>query len=223
MYSKYVFVPLPHGSYRRFGEAMHPGPIVRMPGDGHCLYHAIAWWVGGTAHAVRTRLANISEQHWYSFMPPGSGQILLQYQAETADRTQWGGALQIAAAAAIFQTSFSVHSPFGVHTIGTGFPCHLWYSAEPVGHYDVWTDEEPPSQPVSVPVSAAPTTAPRLPPPPMALPPCPTWVPRVRTFVPRLGGLSPHLITTVNVGVVLRSFMLCNSPAWCFYSKSIAN
>lgn len=27
----------------RVGEASHPGSVVRMPGDGRCLYHALGW------------------------------------------------------------------------------------------------------------------------------------------------------------------------------------
>ena len=111
-----------------------------------------------------------------------------------------GGALQIAAASAIYDIAFSVHSPFGVHTIGSGLPCHLWYSTDPVGHYDVWTADALEVQPARQPAQAAPVAAPR---PPAPLPPegpCPPSAPRVRLPVTRLGGLTPHLITSVNVG-----------------------
>ena len=173
-----VYVPRPHGSYRRFGEASHPGPIVRMPGDGHCLYHALAWWLGGTAHALRQRLATLTEAQWNQFMPCNTPELLQQFRLETADRTQWGGALQIAAAAAMYQVSFHVHSPFGVHVIGAGTQCHLWYSTAPVGHYDVWTEEPPPGplpvSPSTPPQSAAPLLA------EPALSPVPSHRPTVR-------------------------------------------
>ena len=42
--------PLP---YRRLGEALRPGPTIRMPGDGHCLYHALGWWAGMTQSQIR--------------------------------------------------------------------------------------------------------------------------------------------------------------------------
>ena len=88
---RYVYVPRPHSVYRRFGEASHPGPIVRMPGEGHCLYHALAWWLGGTAHAMRQRLATLSEAQWNQFMPCNTPELLRQFRLETSDRTQWGG------------------------------------------------------------------------------------------------------------------------------------
>ena len=169
-----------------------------MPGDGHCLYHALAWWLGGTAHAMRQRLATLTEAQWNQFMPCNTPELLQQFRQETSDRTQWGGALQIAAAAAVYQVSFHVHSPFGVHVIGAGTHCHLWYSTAPVGHYDVWTEEGPPAPLPVVPSNPPQDSAPCLSAP--VVRPAPTHRPSVRLPPTRLGGVTPHLITTLNVG-----------------------
>ena len=50
--------------YIRVGEASHPGPIVAMPGDGHCLYHALAWWAQSTANIMRHTLATTDDHSW---------------------------------------------------------------------------------------------------------------------------------------------------------------
>jgi len=97
------------------------------------------------------------------------------------------------------QVAFRVHSPFGVHAIGNGALCHLWYSTTPVGHYDVWTEEMPQGQQVPDPSVQAPQD-----PPPSFVepspPPVPIHHPSVRLPPSRLGGLTPHLVTTLNVG-----------------------
>jgi hypothetical protein len=92
-----------------------------------------------------------------------------------------------------------IHSPFGVHTIGTGALCHLWYSTTPVGHYDVWTEEIPPVLPPNSPRCEPPSSS-APPPQPIPTPPPPPHHPLVRLPPARLGGLTPHLITTINVG-----------------------
>jgi len=121
------------------GPSVFGMPTVRLP-TAHRPLSCSARLI-----AQRLAIATTSEAQWNQFMPCNTPELLRQFRLETSDRTQWGGgALQIAAAAAIHQVSFRVHSPFGVPTIGTGTQCHLCYSTAPVGHYDVWTEESPP-------------------------------------------------------------------------------
>lgn len=47
--------PRPVGAARysgiRVGEATHPGPVLSMPGDGICMFHALASWGGAGPRA----------------------------------------------------------------------------------------------------------------------------------------------------------------------------
>ena len=79
--------PIP---FRRIGEASHPGPVVRMPGDGHCLYHALGWWAGLSQGQVRQEIANISEGLWNELCPWDNGREHKLFQRQTKDRNEWG-------------------------------------------------------------------------------------------------------------------------------------
>ena len=92
--------PMP---YRRLGEASHPGPIVRMPGDGHCLYHALGWWADKPQAQIRARIAEVPEHTWKALFPWDNGNALCTFQEETLSPHVWGGADQIAVAAAIWK------------------------------------------------------------------------------------------------------------------------
>ena len=110
----------PQGNDYRSGEASHPGPIIRMPGDGHCLYHAIGWWVHQTADQIRDRLGHLTPQQWDQVFPGGTESMMDQFRLETLDRREWGGALQIAAAAVIYHRHFRAHTPSESKTSGPG-------------------------------------------------------------------------------------------------------
>ena len=126
----------------RIGEASHPGPIIQMPGDGHCLYHALAWWAGTNHLHMRTELAAITATMWNEICPWDTGSALPRYRRDTSDPTQWGTALQIAACAAIRRVTIRVETPFGTLTFGDG-PTHwgLQLLTHPVGHYNVVAPE----------------------------------------------------------------------------------
>ena len=87
--------------YLRVGEASHPGPIRTMPGDGHCLYHALGWWDGNPQGEVRRTIAHISAEDWKCICPWDDGSALVEFRAQTSDLEERGGALQIAAMARI--------------------------------------------------------------------------------------------------------------------------
>lgn len=46
---------------------------------------------GGTGHAIRQRLATLTEAQWNQLMPCNTPEVLRQLRQETSDRTQWGG------------------------------------------------------------------------------------------------------------------------------------
>ena len=117
--------PIP---YRRLGEASHPGPTIRMPGDGHCLYHSLGWWASLSQAQVRDQLARVDWDTWNTVCPWDSGSELAEFRRETRDPRIWGGALQIAVCAAIHQVSIEVHTDFGKQSFGSG---QLWGSDTP--------------------------------------------------------------------------------------------
>ena len=156
----------------RIGEASHPGPVIPMPGDGHCLYHALVWWCHMPALAVRHMLANIPQGLWMHAWPEDPVLSYPTYIAETFDLRVWGGQQQIIVAAHLWQVRIHVHTPFGVELYGEGPPWHLVYASDPVGHYDVLGPDlsVPPNRGPAAPPN---TMAPILPPqPPPPHPPC---------------------------------------------------
>jgi len=104
----------------RIGGASHPGPIINMPGDGHCLYHALGWWANKSHIEMREILSNIADDLWHQICPWDTGPALRTYRADTRDTTQWGTALQIAACAKMFGNQIIVHTPFGPQTLAKG-------------------------------------------------------------------------------------------------------
>ena len=130
--------PIP---YRRLGEASHPGPIIRMPGDGHCLYHSLGWWASLSQAQVRDQLARVDRSTWTRICPWDEGTELAEFRRETRDPRIWGGAMQITVCAAIHQANIEVHTDFGKQASGAGQLWGLRQSSHPAGHYDVVTRE----------------------------------------------------------------------------------
>jgi hypothetical protein len=126
----------PHLPVCRIGEAKHPGPLVKIPGDGNCLYHALGWWGQLEAAAVRRQLSGMS---WNAFreVVPETVEGYHTYIVETRTEGEWGGERQIACFAYLHCACIIVHTPFGIQRYGQGRPWHLVYSTHP-GHYDVW-------------------------------------------------------------------------------------
>ena len=114
--------PMP---YRRLGEASHPGPIVRMPGDGHCLYHALGWWADKPQAQIRARIAEVPEHTWKALFPWDNGDALRTFKEETLNRHCWGGADQIAVAAALWKVRVTVRTSFGDQVYGNGANWYL--------------------------------------------------------------------------------------------------
>ena len=133
--------PTPSMRGVRIGEASNPGPVIRMPGDGHCLYHALGWWVGHTARHMRRLLAEVELHrflHIFDWAEASDHQVYVQ---ETLNPRIWGGAMQIAVAADRFASRIDVFTPWGVHTYGHGDPWGLQYRPGVGAHYDVFVSE----------------------------------------------------------------------------------
>ena len=125
--------------YRRIGEASHPGPTIRMPGDGHCIYHALGWWADKPQAQVRSRIAEVQEHTWKALFPWDNGDALRNFKAETLNPHCWGGADQIAVAAALWKVRVTVRTSFGDQVYGNGANWYLQYQEGEAAHYDVWT------------------------------------------------------------------------------------
>ena len=123
--------------YKRIGEASHPGPVIKMPGDGHCLYHALGWWAGLSQGQVRQEVANISKRRWFELCPWDDGQEYKHFQRQTVDRTEWGGAMQVAAMAKIRGVKISIKGEFRTQTFGSGEHWQIIFSGGRAAHYDV--------------------------------------------------------------------------------------
>ena len=89
-----------------------------MPGDGHCLYHALAWWATTNHIAMRNTIAEAPATLWHHICPWDNGPALRRFRQDTVDTTQWGTALQIAVCAALYQVTIDVSTPF--------WASHLW-------------------------------------------------------------------------------------------------
>ena len=89
-----------------------------MPGDGHCLYHALGWWDRKPQAEIRSLLATIGEPEWRDICPWDDVTGLAEFQRETLDPNIWGGAVQIAAMARI--RGFCVCRRYGALAVPVG-------------------------------------------------------------------------------------------------------
>ena len=123
--------------YKRIGEASHPGPVIKMPGDGHCLYHALGWWAGTTQGQVRHEISGVGRRAWGDICPWDDGEEYEKFKAETADRTVWGGAMQVAAMAKLRGVKISITGDFRTQSFGRGEHWQIIFSGGQAAHYDV--------------------------------------------------------------------------------------
>lgn len=128
----------PFGTHEfcRIGEAKHPGPpehqfprhlrLVQVPGDGSCLFHALAFIHGSTAWTLRKEL---SSKHLWSKIKDFVPHSYWKYRSDTLDRTQWGDSIHILAASIHFQCSYRIwQSETFYNEVGQGLqkaPCVL--------------------------------------------------------------------------------------------------
>ena len=129
----------------RIGEAKKQGPqgetIVKIRGDGHCVYRAMGWHLGLTHQEVGQTLIRQEPQVWGSIREDDQdGQELEAFIHETTHET-WGGYAQIHVAAHIWNVCFDVRFGHLVHCFGEGRHCGLLYKArsakDPGAHCDV--------------------------------------------------------------------------------------
>lgn len=97
--------------------------VVRMPGDGSCLFHSIAYGLGSFGHhedgySVRSRVSNfiaqkpdfeISGTPLRSWVDWDSNQTISSYVNRLSSGGFWGGGVEMAAAAQIFGVDVAVY------------------------------------------------------------------------------------------------------------------
>jgi hypothetical protein len=112
-----------------------------MPGDGHCLYHALGWWQGIGQEQVKQILADQAPQVFFSLYPWATDGACRRFANRTRNLRVWGGADQIAVASHVFGVRIQVRAPWGVEQYGqVGDTWVLVYRAGPAAHYDVFSD-----------------------------------------------------------------------------------
>lgn len=97
--------------------------VVRMPGDGSCLFHSIAYGLGALGHhedgrSIRQRVANFMAQKpdcevagtpLRSWVNWDSGTTVNSYCSRLSGGSFWGGGLEMAAAAQLFSVDVAVY------------------------------------------------------------------------------------------------------------------
>ncbi len=138
---------LGHKLYEPLGYKLPPGAhIVRMKGDGNCLFHAIGDQINETHVVVRKKIVQYMKTHADMFAP------YLEEEYETFDKylkhmarpRTFGGDKELMAAANVYNATIVVHAPDGhVHSFAPdnaapAMDIHLVYSTMDVdeGHYD---------------------------------------------------------------------------------------
>ena len=101
-----------------------------MPGDGHCLYHALGWWADKPQAQIRARIAEVQEHTWKALFPWDNGDALRTFKEETLNPHCWGGADQIAVAAALWKVRVIVRTSFGDQVYGNDANWYLQYQGE---------------------------------------------------------------------------------------------
>lgn len=105
-------------------QAPSSARVVRQPGDGNCLFHSLAYGLGGQATATNLRLdicsfmeknpslsiAGTSLAEWIQML---AGSSVQQYAKKMAKSAQWGGAPEIAACAHMRQVNVHVYERKG--------------------------------------------------------------------------------------------------------------
>ena len=100
--------------------------VVKMPGDGSCLFHALAYMRDGVTNVARARimrrsivnamLANpsivIGGSSIAEWVQRDSGQDITRY-ASTMAGNAWGGGLEVAVFGVVMHTGVSVYTPSG--------------------------------------------------------------------------------------------------------------
>ena len=129
----------------RIGEAKKPGPrtdrVVKIEGDGHCAYRAMAWHLGITHQEVRQGIIRQAPGMWQSIREDDQNGCELEAFMHETEHEIWGGYAQIHVAAHIWNVCFEVRFGNIVHRFGNGRRCGLRYKAkgakDPGAHYDV--------------------------------------------------------------------------------------
>jgi len=92
--------------------------VVKQPGDGNCLFHSLAYALGGTAASLRKDICEFMEKNpsleiagtsladWIQML---AGAQVAQYARKMAKGSQWGGAPEIASCAHMAKVNIHVY------------------------------------------------------------------------------------------------------------------
>jgi len=111
-------------------EVLPSARVIRQPGDGSCLFHSLACGLadGSTAASLRKEIASFIEAHpeleisdsplrdWIVW---DSNQSVADYCAKMVRGSQWGGGIEMAAAAHLKQIHVLVYEQVGA--LGSSF------------------------------------------------------------------------------------------------------
>lgn len=113
--------PFPHNTkHTRQRFAMRGLYAVSVPGDGSCLFHSLGKHLGTDAATLRAKVVTVLKRlpsldmngvplsewtQWYADMP------IERYAAHIARPNVWGGALEMAILARVFQRPIEVYEP----------------------------------------------------------------------------------------------------------------
>eukprot|EP00294_Goniomonas_avonlea_P004344 CAMPEP_0114552650 /NCGR_PEP_ID=MMETSP0114-20121206/7236_1 /TAXON_ID=31324 /ORGANISM="Goniomonas sp, Strain m" /LENGTH=277 /DNA_ID=CAMNT_0001737537 /DNA_START=55 /DNA_END=888 /DNA_ORIENTATION=+ len=104
------------------GNVRVSGSVVRQPGDGSCLFHSMAYGIGGTsAHSLRREIANFIERNpnlevagdalsdWVKW---DTGSSVASYARRMAGGA-WGGGIEMASACMLKNVNIHVYERSG--------------------------------------------------------------------------------------------------------------
>jgi hypothetical protein len=108
---------------------LHAARVIRQPGDGNCLYHALAHGLGSgtSAGALRRELAEwvkghpterIADTPLSDWVLWDSGECAQEYARRMA-RSGWGGGIEMAACARLRRVNIHVYERKGGSSMGT--------------------------------------------------------------------------------------------------------
>ena len=109
------------------GALLRRAQVIRQPGDGSCLFHSMAYGIGGDGASMRSQICSFIKQHpnfkinatplsdWIKW---DSGSSCGEY-ARRMSRGSWGGGIEMAVCSHIFDVNVHVYekSSFGFRRI----------------------------------------------------------------------------------------------------------
>lgn len=92
----------------RLGEADHPGPVISMPGDGSCTFHALGYWAKQDQDVVRHTVAKHGVEHWDKLFPWDTGEEYADFLHTAKTPGAWGDGRHLAIASQVYKVRIKV-------------------------------------------------------------------------------------------------------------------